>query len=177
MKYNKQNNYKIIFILALLPLAISTNFILTSPINRSELIEIKSSISTDVRYSPNRKNKRLSIYLDGYENEFVINSIVVTNLNTTRIKNSANNFRVIKIKTINPNNRGLGDKLKYYLYDKVDVVELEINNINYLDLESYNSAMSKNDTRSACLFGLFGIILIILGFLERNFRQKINARH
>lgn len=177
MKYNKQNNYKIIFLIALIPFGVALNFILTSPIKKIEIYEINSSITKDVKYHSSRRNQRLSFYLQGYENEFVINSVVVKYVNTSKIENLANNVRKVKIKILNPKNRSVGDKMKLNLYGKIDIVELEIDDEKFLDLKTYNDSIRANNIGSSILFIFFGMIIILIAILERNYRKKKIARH
>ena len=177
MKYNKQNNYKIIFLIALIPFGVALNFSFTSPIKKIETYDINSSITKKVKYHSSLKNRKLTFHLKGYENKFVINSIVLKNVNISKIESFANYYKKVKIKILKPKHRSIGDKMKLHLYDKIDIVELEINNEKFLDLKTYNDSINNNNIGSSILFSFFGIIILLLGILERNYRKKKIASH
>lgn len=149
-------------------------FVFKSPIREAETLEVNSTITKNVRYALSKRNYELTFYLKGYENKFVIKRSVLENVNSSKIKIAANDFRKVKIKILDPQHRSMIDKLTFYMYDKIDIIELEINNAKYLDLKTYNDSNYKNNIGISLLFGFFGIITIVILILERNYRTKKN---
>ena len=58
------------------------------------------------------------------------------------------------------------------MYSDISVLELEINNIKYLDFNTYKNVTMNNGIISAVMFFAFSFILVLAGFLERNYRRK-----
>ncbi len=174
MKHNRSNSYILIFIVAIIPFILSLNYFINFDVAKDDLIEVNAFLAKDVKHIRNYKNNRIVFYLVGYSNEFVISSLLIKEINYDEIIAVANKVKKVKLKILKPRNRSAGDQFRFMFYNKIDIIELEINDEKYLNLEVYNNVTYLNKLSLSLLFFCFGIIFVYVGFIERNYKAKGN---
>lgn len=161
----------ILILLGILFLYITSLFYKDDTLTKNDVYILKGTLSKDIELKRSKKSKSLLFELENLSDfEFKIGNLA---LKETYYEDLMHDFKkgdeIYLTIEKEQYRKKISKKVqmsfwdKYIHYQKIDVVEVENGNFKYLSLSDFNKTNLKNDYWGMGFFGIFGLLLPIIG--------------